>query len=370
VVLRRLALCALFGLATFGRPSPVRAEETALDAGAETGEAERPPVAWHGSTLVLNQRVGTQTVGVGADYQSRNPFYDASLLFRPRYYLWERAPSSLSLRAQIAGTYEVTNSDTTTKRGELLLEDATLSLVPERSFESGDQTTVVSFSVPRLVLPTSFASRRAGKIVDLGVRAFVDHGIPFRKESRVLPRGRIAARVGYSYQFTTGTVPDSDTLSRLRMTLDGKTARNTQLSGAAFAEHSGVLRGIVGADLYSDWLSFELELGVDPAYKRKLPPAVVTGLPTGPYEARHTADPQRLVVVTYLDTSVEFAIEQTLSLAVGYENITGQLGEDGRRRNVFYSPDAKFYLAAELILDKAYESVRGQSPQKRIAKAR
>jgi hypothetical protein len=223
--------------------------------------------------------------------------------------------------------------------------------------------------LPRLVLPTSFASRRAGKIVDAGARVVVDHGVPLREHSKILPRGRLAARVGYSYQFVTGTVPDSDTLSRLRMTLDGKTARNSSLSGAAFADHSGVLRGIVGADLYSDWLSFELELGIDPAHKRELPPAVVTGLATGPYEARSGDDP-RLIVVTYLDTSFTFTIEETLRLAVGYENITGQLGDGGQRRNVFYSPDAKFYLAAELTLDKAYDALRGARSKKRVAAAR
>jgi hypothetical protein len=369
---RPFTLCALFGVLTFGRAPVALAEDVAAaDAGvtAESSEPAPPPVRWHGSLLYLKQRVGTQTVGVGADYQSRNPFYDAAIYFLPRYYLWEREPSSLSLRAQLIGTYEVTNSDTTTKRGEVLLEDSVLSLVPEHVFGTGESKTLVAVSVPRLVLPTSFASRRAGKIIDAGARVVVDHGVPLRKNSKVLPRGRLAARVGYSYQFVTGSVPSSDTISRLRMALDGNTARNSQLSGAAFADHSGVLRGIVGADVYSDWLSFDLELGVDPAHKRRLSPAVVTGLPTGPYEARSTNDPQRVIVVTYLDTAFSFTIEQTLRLAVGYENITSQLGDDGQRRNVFYSPDAKFYLAAELTLDKAYDAFRGPSSTKQVARA-
>jgi len=184
-----------------------------------------------------------------------------------------------------------------------------------------------------------------------------------------LPRGHFGARVGYGYQFATGTVPSSDTLSRLRMDLDGNTARNGQLGGAAFAEHVGVLHGTVGADLYAEWLGFEFELGIDPAYKRKLPPAVVTNIATGPVPVASTGRPQRLVVNTYLDTAITVTVKKMLRLALGYENITNQLGNDGRRRGVLYSPDAKFYLAGELTLDKAYEAVAGSTARKRVARS-
>jgi hypothetical protein len=370
---RPLTLALAFAGVLTGGVSVAEAQQaTSPDAGVTpSGEAPAPrPVRWHGSTLVLNQRVGTQTVGVGSDYQSRNPFYDIGVYFRPRYYLWERAPSSLSLRAQFTGTYEATNSDSTTKRGEVLLEDTTLSLVPEHTFGPAEQKTLVSVSVPRLTLPTSLASRRSGKIVEAGVRVFVDHSVPFRENSKVLPRGRIAARLGYAYQFVTGSVPSSDTVNRLRKDLDGHTAKNGQLGGAAFADHSGVLRGIIGAELYADLLSFEFELGIDPAHKRKLPRPLVTDLPLGPYDARSVADPQQRGAVTYLDTSITLSIEDMLQLALGYENVATQIGDDGERRTPFYSPDAKFYLAAELTLDKVYERVRGPSPSKKVAVVR
>jgi hypothetical protein len=339
-------------------------EAPAPDAAAPSTGAEPAaprPLSWHGSVLILYQRVGTQTLGVGPDYQSRNPYYDAVLDFRPRYYLWERAPSSLSIRAQIVGSYEITNSDTTTKRGELLLEDSVLSLVPEHTFGDGEDATVVSLSAPRLTLPTSYASRESGKIVDVGARVLIDHGVPLRTKSKLLPRGRLGARLGYAYGFVTGTVPTADTISRLRRNLDGHTVRNDQIGGAAFADHYAVLRGIVGADVYSDVLSFAMELGVDPAHKRELPVPLVRGLDTGPYLARSTEDPPRWVMSTYLDAAFTFHVGQVLDLAIGYENITGQLRPDGKRRNVFYSPDAKFYLAAELMLDKMFQAAAGSS---------
>lgn len=368
---RPLTLSTLVALLTLGHASLANAEDAKpVDAGAPSASAEVAaprPVRWHGSTLVLNQRVGTQTVGVGADYQSRNPFYDGAIYFRPRYYLWEREPSSLSLRAQLTGSHEFTNSDSTTKRGEFLLEDTTLSLVADHVFGAGDETTLVAVSVPRLTLPTSYASRHSGKIVEAGVRVFIDHGVPLRTNADVLPRGRIAARLGYAYEFVTGTVPTSDTLVRLRKDLEGHTVENSQIGGAAFSDHSGVLRGIVGADLYRELVSFALELGLDPTHKRKLPPAVNHDLQTGPAATRSVASPARYVPLTYLDTAITFHVKDLLDVAVGYENITTELGDDGRRRNILYSPDAKFYLAAELSLDRTYEAFRGPRAPKTVA---
>jgi hypothetical protein len=81
-------------------------------------------------------------------------------------------------------------------------------------------------------------------------------------------------------------------------------------------------------------------------------------------------------VSTFLDAKFVFTVKQMLGLWIGYENITGQLREDGQRRNVFYSPDAKFYLAAELLLDKAYAAAAGSSAsnasnaKKTVARAR
>lgn len=357
---RRLTLVALLTLLELSGTRLARAQEApATDSAAASTRPEAAPpspVSWHDSTILLKESVGTQTVGVGADYQSRNPYFDTALYLRPRYYLWESAPSSLSIRAQIPVTHEATNSDTTTKRGEVLLQDTILMLAPERT--SGDATRV-TLSVPRLTLPTSYASRKSGKIMDAGVRAVVDHSVPLRTTSKLLPSGRLATRLGYEYGFVTGTVPTADTLTRLRRDLDGHSVRNGQISGAAFSDHYVVLRGIVGADVYADVLSFALELGVDPAHRRRLPTPLVRGLDTGPYLARSTQDPSRWIMTTYLDAAFTFHVAGLLDVAIGYENITGQLGPDGRRRNIFYSPDAKFYVYAELLLDKMYESVAG-----------
>src|SRR4051812_24801301 len=39
-------------------------------------EAKKTPLRWHGSTLLFDQSVTSQTIGVGRDYQSYNPTYE------------------------------------------------------------------------------------------------------------------------------------------------------------------------------------------------------------------------------------------------------------------------------------------------------
>jgi hypothetical protein len=155
------------------------------------------------------------------------------------------------------------------------------------------------------------------------------------------------------------------------MDVNGHVARNGQLGGAAFAEHSMVARGIVGADIVRDTLSFTVELGVDPTIKRKLPPASVCNVATGCVPAGSVESPQRYVPVNYLDASVTGVLfDETLELSLGYEHVSGQIGPDGQRRQFFYGPDAKFYIAAELYLDELYGNVTHKKAAKRRVASR
>jgi hypothetical protein len=356
VAIGRRSLCALALLAASSAVSTARAQaETPDQVPSGTTSATRAPkrVPWHESTAIWSQRVTTQTVGVGADYQSRDPYYDWVFYLRPRYYFWENERTSLSARGQVWASLELTNSNTSTERGEFLLEDSLLSLTLQHAFvKQGEYLTDITFSFPRLELPTSKAGYQSGKIVQLGVRALPLTAFPLREGEAFLPRGHVALRLGYGYQFARAIVPEQSTLDRLRMDSSGRSVTNDQLGGGAHAEHFGVIHGLVGADLWRDIVSIESEFGLDPAYKFALADSSPISLPTGPVEPETVADPQRLTVATMFDVYLEFAsLEGALKTALGYENITGQLGSGGERRSLFSSPDAKFYLKLELTPD-------------------
>src|SRR5689334_4741221 len=169
-----------------------------------TTETASPPkrVPWHESTAIWSQRTTTQTVGVGKDVQSRDPYYDWVFYLRPRYYFWENDRTSLSARGQVWASVELTNSNTSTERGEFLLEDSLLSLTLQHAFvKQGEYLTDITLSFPRLEIPTSKAGYQSGKIVQLGVRALPLTAFPLREGAPFLPRGHVALRLGYGYQF-------------------------------------------------------------------------------------------------------------------------------------------------------------------------
>src|SRR6185369_6452505 len=94
----------LVALASLALSSAAQAEEAVADhAGTASGSATTPPkpVPWHDSSALWTQRASTQTLNIGGDYQSRDPFYDWVFYLRPRYYFWENERSSVSLRGQL-----------------------------------------------------------------------------------------------------------------------------------------------------------------------------------------------------------------------------------------------------------------------------
>jgi hypothetical protein len=359
----RVPLAPLLGLLLLGvsgrtsAQAPVADHEAVLPpAGAG---ARQKPLLWHDSTLIWQQRAGSQTLHVGADYQSSDPYYDWVFYLRPRLYFWENALSSLSLRAQVWTIYEFTNSDVTTRKNELIFGDTLLSFVAAHSFVKHDEyLTELELSLPRLVLPTSKTSYDNGAIAQLGVRAFLLQAVPLRRGQSFLPRAHAGVRVGYSYQFARSIVPENPDLNQSVTDWEGVVVNSHQVAGAALAEHVGILHGVLGADLWRDLVSLEAELGLDPAWKFRLPRAqpICGSVLTGCIVPSEPTHPQTYGVVTTFDAHLDFrAFSGSLTTSLGYQNITLQNGPDGQHRSAFWSPDARFYLGFEFQPDLLFE---------------
>lgn len=362
-MIRRL-LAPLLGLALLGVARGALAETPASDHAGEvtpeaTGAHQKKPLLWHDSTVIWQQYVGSQTVHVGNDYQSSDPYYAWLFYVRPRFYFWENERSSLSLRAQFWTTYEFTNSDVTTQKNELWFGDTLLSLMPAHAFvKHGEYLTELELSLPRLVLPTSKSSRDSGQIAQVGVRAYLVQEFPLRQGQAFLPRGHVALRAGYSYQFAHSIVPENPNLNQGVTSWEGVVVNSHQIGGAALAQHVGIFHGVLGADLFRDIVAVETEFGLDPAWKYRLPPTqpICGNVLTGCTVPGEPPDPQRYGVITTFDAHVDFrAFNGFLTTTVGYLNITQQNGPDGQHRNMFWSPDAKFYVGFEVQPDLLLE---------------
>lgn len=327
------------------------------------GPEEGPRVPFRASTFYWDHSATTHTLGLGSDYQSRNPTYEMAFGFRPRWYFVDRRGESLSARADVALVRELTNSDVTTRVGEWTFTDAELWLAYVRTLNATPgSTTDLIVRAPQLVLPTSRVSASNGRILAVGAGLGVEQAVPLRGEgSGVFPGARLRADAGYRYHFTSSVVPTNDELGRVRLGPGGRSLPGDQLSGSAFPDHELVARLGVEPEIVRD-LSLLAEIGARYAHRRALAEHVeVCGvIATGCATVDTDDDASRYGVSTLFTVELGYELMPELLLSVGYTNLAPQLGAAGRRRQPFYSQDARAYLTLTVALDELYVTAAGR----------
>lgn len=312
---------------------------------------------WHDSYLYWDHAVSAATLGVGQDYQTRNPLYEMTIGFRPRYYLLENERSAISLRGDLGVVSERTNSDTTTKQGEWSATDFEFSAAfSQKLRESKSDFTELALRVPRVILPTSKVSWDNGKILLLGARLGAREVVDLAgRGATFFPSIELLGRVDYGYQFSRAQVPINGGLERMRMDVDGRSIVSDQLGGATLSQH-GLALGLTTWLHVHERVNWLTTFEVRSAWKYPVNHDVqVCGVVlTGCTQASGVADPKNRTALTYFQSEVWGRLTDTLELTFGYANLATQLAPDGRRRSLFYSPDARFYLTLNVYLDHLY----------------
>ncbi len=351
------------------QPQSDRGVDSSASEAAKEDDEKQP---FRGSSLAIDNSASTETLGIGQDYQSRNPNYELAFSLRARYALWERAENqrSLGLGANIALVREFTNSDVTTEQGEWTFTDAELVLgYGQRLFESGPYKTSLLVAVPSLSFPTSKVSRINGKILGAGLSATLTQIVPVREGESILPSAHFMLRLGYSYLFTRAVVPTTDAIERFNTDATdpyGRSIPSDQLGAAAFAQHQGTLGLAAGLDL-AESVTFDVQFGWRPAYKYGLDEDAQVCILTGCVTPERVDDPQRFTVITLFQTELVVDAPKPVGFAFGYENVAQQLGPDGQRRNMLYSPDARVYASLLVHLDELYNRARGDAARPQSA---
>jgi hypothetical protein len=331
-------------------------------ASAET-EDNQPKLVFRSSTFYWDHSATAQTLGVGSDYQSRNPNYEMAFGLRPRYYFHDAEHESLSVRGDIALVREFTNSDATTREGEWTFTDTELWLAYVRTLnDTPDQTTDLIVRAPQLSLPTSKVSSSNGKILGLGFGLGVEQAVPLRgRGSRFLASARARANARYRYQFASSVVPTNEGIERVRLGPDGRSLPGDQLSGSAFADHE------ISGDLSVEpeilpGLTLLTELGLRYAHRRALHERIdVCGVvSTGCALVETRDDASRYGIASVFTVELGYEVRDELGVALGYTNLAPQLGADGQRRQPFYSQDARGYVTVTLALDELYLTAAGR----------
>lgn len=322
------------------------------DRGVPAANQDPPELpAYHHSVFSWEHAVTTQTVGVGDTPQSANPTYTMGLVAKTRYYFLDDTPRGrhFSLRLD-GGLYrELTDSDTTTRRGEFTFSDTELASVYARRFRGPADTDGTLWEVRplTLTLPTAKASYAAGRYFAAGAGLGVTNVAPLLS-GKIRPEISSIVRLLVSYKrwFARATVPTNEALERVRLSPEGRSLPGDSLSGSSLVRDqidiTGRLRLDFGTDVY--WTT---DFALSPAWKYpvqndlQLCGVVLTGCTN----VQISPDDSRYFVRTQFNTEVSVRIAPSISLELGYGNTTGQLGPDGRRRGFFYSPDAVFYAS-------------------------
>ncbi len=351
-------------------PQPVAASDPPplvdqpVPVGRTAPGVEPTSLPWHDTYAYWDHQLSANTLGVGQDYQSRDPVYTMTIGLRPRYYFFEDSRMSISARADIGVLTERTNSDTTTERGEWSATDFELfGAFDYRLRQTREDYTDFLLRLPRIILPTSKVSYDSGKLLTLGTRVAVRESVVLEgRGATFFPSIDLVAKAEYGYLFSNDQVPTNSGLERIRLDPEGRSIVSDQLNGASFARHAAAFGASALLQVHRRALwttSFEIR----PGWKYPVNHDVqICGVVlTGCTRATGVSDPQTRSVLTYFSSDVWFTFTDVLSLTLGYANLTAQLGPDGRRRSVFYSPDATFFATLSVGLDQLYSGLtRGQ----------
>ncbi|WP_437536290.1 hypothetical protein WME79_16110 [Sorangium sp. So ce726] len=333
---------------------------TGADAVQEEDEATN--LRWRGTSFTWNQAGSTTLFGVGGEYTPDIQVYGWDFTLRPNYYLLDRPKEKVSLSAEIGWLVELTNSDTTATYREPQLKDTTLGARYSRALwesggaNKGEYKTDAAMRL-RVTLPTSPQSWNSGDYFTVSLGPQVTQKIKVLG-SKADGLSHVTATLGvtYAHLFSRSIMRVNPDIRRLRQNPSGEVARDEQLSGYAQALNRLTTSLDLDVPLYKD-----LSLGASFALLSRFKPELGEGcveISTGC--AGYDSHGATYLPNTAFDINVSHPVYEVVDVTLGYNNTTGQLGEDGQRRNFFYSPDAQFYLDINANLDVIYSKVTGR----------
>jgi hypothetical protein len=156
----------------------------------------------------------------------------------------------------------------------------------------------------------------------------------------------IRLAIGYDRWFSRATVPTNPSFARVRLAPDGRSVAGDQLSGSSLVRDQVTASARIRFD-FGEAVVWTTDFAFQPSWKYDVADEVeLCGVvATGCAEVRVSEDDRRYLVSTQFNTEVSIDLVPSLSFELGYGNSSNQLGEDGRRRNVFYSPASEFYVS-------------------------
>jgi hypothetical protein len=345
-------------------PTPDKMEDDTDDEG--------PPLRWRGTTFTWNHAATTTLLGVGRDnIGSEDESYGWTFNVRPKFYILDRPADTLVASADFGWETELTNGPTA-KRNDTFLQDLTLGLAYSRVLwepsgkNKGEYKTSASLA-GRLRFPLSEYSSESGPnggkylTTYLGPRVSQDIKL-LGKKADGLNTLSLSLDVTWRHLFASSYTPTNSTLDNEVQNASGQTVISDQITGASYAMNSLVTTLQIGLPIYKG-----LELSTTFAHVARFKPDFEAGGDDsecdveidneGCIGVERLEDRTLYQPATLFGIGLGYGILDVVNVEIGYQNLARAIGADGTRRNIFYSPDAQFYVDLTANLDAIYLKV-------------
>lgn len=347
------------GAAAAPAPAPVPAPQ----------EAPKKPNPFGFTQFSWSNSASTKSFGVGADYiSSDDEVYMMDFGLNIRYTFLNQPKNKLFVNAAGGVEVELTNSDSTPKLRQPLLRDTSVGLgYTRRVFTSEDKETSTSAQLTTSAsLPTSDLSRQQGKYLgtSVGLSVFHNQKLAGSKHDWFQSIFLIGS-ANWGHTFSRAYTPTSTDLAvtqRPRQVACDKDEGcqfdvSDQLSGYSLSHDTLRFTGGFYLSIYKDIIQLGNTWSITDRYKYAFSDTCVN-LPTteGCEPVGRLTNATKRGALTTFDVGISYYVPDNLGrVDFGYTNSTNQIGEDGLRRSVFYSPEAQFYMNLVANLDGIYD---------------
>lgn len=352
-------------------PAPTAPEpDKAAEPQSDIPEALKP-TRFRFSTFNFSQSLTTTMVGVGRDnIGSEDEFYGWDISFAPQYWIYDGKDDKFFINADIGVSVEWTDSATTTTKHEPQMTDVQVGLGYNRSIftsANGEWLTRL-FLRGRTIFPTSPVSQAQGRYLTTAL------GLSFLQVLKLLGNDAaglnnltLIGGVTWSHLFARSYSPTNPALERTRQNATGGSFNSDQLTFNSMDIDRITPSIFATLPIYKD-LSFNTTWRLISRFRHDFEGTGCDVVVMGEcVEADRLEDRSTY----FTNSSVDFALTQGIYdlvyLTIGYNNETLTLGQDGKARNIFYSPEAVFYADISVQLDQVYAKIaegggKGRNP--------
>jgi hypothetical protein len=356
-------------------PTPVPAENEGPDKTIEDDtDKDGPPLRWRGTSFTWNHAATTTLVGVGRDnIGGELEQYSWTFTFRPKYFIVDLPKDKVTVSVDIGAEVELTDSALTTDRNELLFQDLLAGVAYSRNLwesggkDKGEYKTSASVS-GRVRFATSKFSYGQGKYATTLLGTSLNQQLKLLgNKADALNNLTVGFSLTWGHLFAESYAPVNENAARPRQNASGQAEVSDVLGGYSFGMNT--LTGALSADLpIYKGLQLSTGMGILGVFKHAFESAtgedgdceyVTLTEPCG--VAPRVPDAVTYTPQTLFRAGLSYSMLDVVDMGLGYQNITPWIGENGQRRNVFYSPDAQFYVDITANLDSIYTKATRRS---------